>query len=378
MSVHALQAAEAPGARPALATPAVHSYNEWDPLEEVIVGIVEDAVLPEWDTINEVTVPPGEWEPIVRSLTGEKGRPYPPHLVAAARRAVEGFVHILEAEGVTVRRPSRVDHSRPFGTPDWRVECGFCAANPRDLFLVIGDEIIEAPMADRSRYFETWAYRPLLKEYFKAGARWTAAPRPQLLDDLYDQEYRVPEEGEPLRFLVTELEPTFDAAEFARCGRDLFTQRSQVTNELGIEWLQRHLGDGFRIHLLETRDPQAIHLDSTFVPLAPGKVLVNPEYLNLDRLPPALKKWDLLVAPREAYTNPRKRGMLSEWIHLNVLSLDGERVIVEKSQEPLIRALKDWGFKPIPCAFEDYYPFVGAFHCATLDIRRRGTLESYF
>jgi glycine amidinotransferase len=58
--------------------------------------------------------------------------------------------------------------------------------------------------------------------------------------------------------------------------------------------------------------------------------------------------------------------------------LDEKRVVVEKRQEPLIKALKDWGFSPIPCSFEAYYPFMGSFHCATLDIRRRGTLQSYF
>jgi glycine amidinotransferase len=44
----------------------------------------------------------------------------------------------------------------------------------------------------------------------------------------------------------------------------------------------------------------------------------------------------------------------------------------------MIRALKDWGFEPIPCPFLNYAPLGGAFHCATLDIRRRGGLQSYF
>jgi glycine amidinotransferase len=30
------------------------------------------------------------------------------------------------------------------------------------------------------------------------------------------------------------------------------------------------------------------------------------------------------------------------------------------------------------CDLLHYAPFGGSFHCATLDIRRRGTLESYF
>jgi glycine amidinotransferase len=71
-------------------------------------------------------------------------------------------------------------------------------------------------------------------------------------------------------------------------------------------------------------------------------------------------------------------GVVSKWISINLLMLDEERVIVEKQQEPLIKALKDWGFQPIPCSFDSYYPFLGSFHCATLDVRRRGVLQSYF
>jgi glycine amidinotransferase len=51
---------------------------------------------------------------------------------------------------------------------------------------------------------------------------------------------------------------------------------------------------------------------------------------------------------------------------------------VEASQPTLHRALKDWGFEPLPLPFVAYGPFGGAFHCATLDTRRRGAVEDYF
>jgi glycine amidinotransferase len=70
--------------------------------------------------------------------------------------------------------------------------------------------------------------------------------------------------------------------------------------------------------------------------------------------------------------------MCSPWISVNVLALDEKRVIVEQTQGSLIKALAGWGFEPIPCPFANYAPFGGSFHCATLDIRRRGTLASYF
>jgi glycine amidinotransferase len=63
---------------------------------------------------------------------------------------------------------------------------------------------------------------------------------------------------------------------------------------------------------------------------------------------------------------------------MNVLMLDEERVMVERHEEELARRLRDWGLKPILCGFTGFYAFGGSFHCATLDVRRRGTLQSYF
>ncbi len=104
----------------------------------------------------------------------------------------------------------------------------------RDLILVIGNEIIEAPMAWRSRFFEYRAYRSLFKEYFNKGAKWTCAPKPLMGDKLYDQDYpsKTAEERalgiEQGKFITTEFEPCFDAADFTRVGKDIFAQRSQV------------------------------------------------------------------------------------------------------------------------------------------------------
>ncbi|MEY3212931.1 MAG: hypothetical protein RIT28_3412 [Pseudomonadota bacterium] len=354
----------------------VCSYTEWDPLEEVIVGRVEDAVFAAWRVINEHTVPPGEWTEI-EARVGGPGAPYPVELVRRAQACVEGFVQVLEAEGVTVRRPDRVDYARPFATPDWSVTSGFCAANPRDPFIVVGDEIIETPMADRSRYFEANAYRRLFTEYLRRGARWSAAPKPRLLDSLFRPEPPPHAPGARMEFIVNEEEPVFDAADCVRCGTDLFMQRSHVTNALGILWLQRHLGERFTVHEVEHRNPEAIHIDTTLMPLAPGKVLVSPEYIDVARLPAALSRWDVLVAPEPVPTIGDPLGVVSKWGSINILMLDEQRIMVERRQTPLIAKLKDWGFVPIPIDFEAWLPFMGSLHCATLDVRRRGALRSY-
>jgi glycine amidinotransferase len=349
---------------------AVSSHNEWDPLEEVIVGVVDGAVVPRWDTMLEVTMPAGQKAFFRRNAGG----PFPSELIAAARRELEAFVHVLEAEGVTVRRPEVVDFTRPYAAPEWE-STGLYAAMPRDLLLVVADEIIEAPLAWRCRHFEVHAYRALLKEYFRRGARWTAAPPPQLADALYAS---APQAATTDGFtsVISEFEPTFDAADFVRCGRDLFVQRSHVSNAFGIEWLRRHLGDDYRIHEVEVCDRHRMHIDATMLPLAPGKLLVNPE--RMPEVPEIFRTWDVLQAPPPDFAARHPLHMCSHWISMNVLMLDEERVVVERQEEHLIRKLRDWGLKPIRCAFTSFYPFGGSFHCATLDVRRRGELKSYF
>jgi len=69
---------------------------------------------------------------------------------------------------------------------------------------------------------------------------------------------------------------------------------------------------------------------------------------------------------------------VSTWLHMNVLSLDAERVIIQRGEEPLKRLLTNrLGLKTIEVDMLNAYPLGGAFHCWTLDIRRRGTLEKY-
>jgi glycine amidinotransferase len=352
----------------------VCSHNEWDPLEEVIVGRVEGAAIPPWHVTLQSTAPKTTWN-VLKVLSGS---PALPPLVEKAQQELDGFLAILDAEGITVRRPDPLPQTGGYSTPDWTCEAAYNIANPRDLLMVIGDEIVETPMAWRSRYFEPHAYRNLLHEYFRSGARWVAAPKPRLEDSFYNDDYEVPEKGEPARYAINETECTFDAADFTRCGRDLFVTQSNVTNEFGIEWLRRHLGEEYTIHPIETRSRQPMHIDTTFIPLAPGKALYNPEYIDPERLPKVLSSWELRPAPKPAITPGQQIDMSSAWLTMNVVMLDPRKVVVEAGQAPLIKMLSEWGFDPIPCPYQNYYYFGGGFHCSTLDIRRRGTLESYF
>lgn len=148
-----------------MTTNPVGSYNEWDPLEEVIVGVIDGAAVPPWHPAIEATVPPEAWEFYRRNGGGA----FPAEQVEAAREELDGFVRILEAEGVTVRRPDPVDQSRSFGTQAWQSTGGSSHTFPRDIALVAGETIVEATMGWRSYYFATHPFRTIFKDYFRRG-----------------------------------------------------------------------------------------------------------------------------------------------------------------------------------------------------------------
>lgn len=351
----------------------VVSYTEWDPLEEVVVGVVEGATVPPWDSVTKATMPDhAAW-----FFEQYGGKPFPEEMVQKAARELDGLADVLRSFGVTVRRPERVDFSVSYKTPWWE-STGMYAAMPRDVFMVVGETLVEAPMAWRTRYFEAQAYHPLMIEYFRRGARWLPAPRSSMGHGFYDSEYssESPYRDGSKQFPITENEIAFDAADFVRFGADIFVQRSHVTNALGIEWVRRHIDQRIRVHEVEFDDPHPMHIDTTIVPLAPGKLLVNPEWVR--ELPAMFDSWDVRPAPPPAKPFDSALYFSSDWLSINTLSIDEKHVIVEAEEQPLIEMLQDWGFEPVPIPFRNFYPFGGSVHCATLDVRRRGALSRYF
>jgi len=359
--------------------PRVCSHNEWDPLEEIIVGRAENAYLPQFGLEIKANSRDEIWD----FLESNGGKPFPEPHIKKAIAEVEEFCNILKHEGVDVKRPDILDWSAHYETPDFK-STGMYAAMPRDIWLTVGEEIIEAPMAWRSRFFEYRAYRPLMKEYFKAGAKITTAPKPLMSDDLYDQGYEINDNQQKFdlmaegRFMTTEFEPCFDAADFMRCGRDIFAQRSQVTNMFGIEWMQSHLGPDYKVHVLSFKDQNPMHIDATFNVIGPGLVLCNPER-RCHQLDMFIKKgWKCVEVPKHVMDPNHPLWFSSKWLSMNVLMLDEKRVVCSKDEEPTHKMFRKLGIEPIPVDMKFANSLGGAFHCWTCDIRRRGTLESYF
>ena len=363
----------------------VSSWNEWDPLEEIVVGLADHACYepsePATRPVERGEVPFGTPFP-----TGPKPR----EAVDRANADLTALVALLESRGVTVRRPTPFDFSAAIRTPDFEVDNQYCAVCPRDVLITIGEEIIEAPMSRRARFFEYLAYRAVVRQYWHTDERvlWTAAPKPSMAAAMYreefwswplDERYRRMHESE---FCVTQEEALFDAADICRFGRDIIVQESMTTNRAGIVWLRRHLGGrGIRVHPVHfPLDLFPSHIDCTFVPLRPGLVLTNPERplrAGEERLF-ADNGWQLLDAPQPTLTNDEmpRYCQSSKWLSMNVLSLSPTTVICEENEYPLHELLDAHGFEVLTVPFRGVYEFGGSLHCATWDVRRGGTCDS--
>ncbi len=363
----------------------VSSWNEWDPLKHVIVGRADG---------TQIQAP----EPAVQLDFPDQGFPLgnfgslPEEMEKKAVALLDNFAAILEKRGIRVDRPTPLDFSQAIETPDWKQDTMFGCMPPRDVLLTVGNEILEAPMSFRSRWFEYLCYRPLLEQYYKEDLnfRWETAPKPRLTQEAYKkefwQEWNALSESEQWErtknsdWIITEAEPLFDAADVARLGKDLFVQKSMVTNDAGIDWLRLHYPD-HRVHKVTYREMLPWHIDATLIPLRPGLVLVNPERPPLSDAHNELFKqngWELVEAPKSVRKEKMPLCTCSLWLNMNCLVIDPKTICVEAAETPMMELLDKYGFEVIPVPLFEVSPFGGGLHCATADVYREGSLEDYF
>lgn len=88
--------------------PVINSHNEWDPLEEVIVGRAENACVPPFT----VEVKANTYEKYWDFYEKHGGRPFPSEHLKKAINEIGEMCYILKQEGVKVRRPDIIDHEK--------------------------------------------------------------------------------------------------------------------------------------------------------------------------------------------------------------------------------------------------------------------------
>src|SRR6478672_11340981 len=87
---------DATDAAPADRVSPVNSHNEWDPLEEVIVGRLEGAVIPSDHPVVTCNIP----GMAARAQSLLAGFRYPQIMIEPAQRELDDFVALLQSLGI--------------------------------------------------------------------------------------------------------------------------------------------------------------------------------------------------------------------------------------------------------------------------------------
>ena len=305
----------------------INSFNEWDPLKRVIVGVADYANWPINDPVFNLESQKTTWKE-----TPVPSGAVPQWIINEANEDLQILSDILTNLGVDVVRPYKFD---------FQSEDGMYNYCPRDRFLVVGEYIIDVPMMYPCRDMEMMSYDSVLS----ATSKYVVMPR----------EFN----GEKL---------ILDAANVLRLGSDkmLFLE-SASGNRAAYKWLCNRFPD-VTIELCNFYS--GVHIDSTIVALREGLVLLNASRVNESNCPKMFADWEKIfvddVVPQNFYQYP----YASKWIALNMFSVDPQTVILDSRQSSLARMLEKKGFTTIPLDLRHSRTLGGGFHCVTLDLIR--------
>lgn len=336
-----------------------HVQNEWGNLKEIIVGTTKGAQVPTvgdkcLHSIDYAHLSDGEFQ-------NRPSGPYPNQVMEEMEEDLEGIVNTLTDLGVKVHRPIDRDFSERIKTDNWEVD-GYYNYCPRDSMLVINDKVIATPMTLRHRSNEAETCKPLFEP-----SSWVEAPKPKLLDSIYQRnDLSIP--------TLLDGEPVFDAANVIKHNNDLLYLVSNTGNKDGAKWLEQYckenFGQEYNVHLAENVYAY-IHIDTTFVFLGEGKVLVNPSRVNQNNLPKLLNSFDVIMSPEPFPTQVMEDWCsASPWLGMNILPINDKLCMVEENQKMLMSKLKTFGIESIPTRMRHARTFSGGPHCVTLDVVR--------
>lgn len=357
----------------------VNVYTEWGKLEEVILGSSRLFNHSGIDSTFRFLYDNGDGKFSEREMTPRIDQRY----IDERQEDLDSLAELLESEGVTVRRPNRLEEVKPIVTPDFSSSTT-ASDSPRDMFMAYGDTIIESPPTNRKRFFEQQLLRDIFRDYFNRGAGWIAAPRPLLSDESVDYSFWKDNLDKPIpepEQVDPAMDIAFDTANALKFGKDIVFNVATDNHALGYNWLKRTLPRETRVHPIRLSDS---HIDGHFIPIAPGRLLCNEVvmYGNYERLPEQLQKWDRIpiLDPATDFEYPSDHLQMASSVGMsvNVLSLDEERILIRDTAKLTIRALARAGFTPIPVQLRHSELFGGGIHCSTVDVRRKEDLEDYF
>lgn len=316
------------------------SQNEWGKLKKVIVGVADYATVPQVD-LSVRTINYADRKNISDIPVGI----YPQQVIQEANEDLEIFVNFLKNERVEVVRPKKEKTNY----------YNFC---PRDVIFTHKNISIATPMPLKCRS-DAWKPFDDIFDFEVIPCKYS--------DNLYNLECV----GNKDILALTEESPSFDAANILRSNDDILYLVSNSGNISGARLLQEILGDNAKVNLLQGVYSY-MHIDTTIAFLREGLMLLNPERIKtVDVLPEPFKKWDVIWCPKPVDIGYYPGyNHASEWVNMNLFSINENLVALEEHQEPTRRELEKHGIECAMLPMRHGRTLSGIFHCVTLDLER--------
>lgn len=317
------------------------SSNEWSKLKKVVVGISEEAKIPDID-LSLRSINYADKTNLNDIIVGN----YPSKVIEETAEDLEIFVNFLKTQNVEVVRPEK-------NNPKYYNYC------PRDSVFIHNDLVLATPMPIKSRKNEWKSFEKYLKNPISIECSFHK--NLYNLNCLNDKDI----------LALTEFSPAFDAANIIRADEFVLFLISNTGNKKGATLLQQFLGNDVKVKVLQNVYSY-IHIDSTVAFLREGLMLLNPERIkDKNILPKPFCNWDAIWCPEPVdigyYGNYNNA---SKWINMNLFSINENLVVLEEHQNNLRTELEKYKIECAMLPMRHQRTLGGGFHCVTLDLER--------
>jgi N-dimethylarginine dimethylaminohydrolase len=318
----------------------INCFNTFDPLQEMILGDVDHAVIEYCDPSQQDRLK---------------------HIFDKTKHELDVIQDMFKKAGVRVHRPTPLPNKKVI-TPYWTSRGIKIPLTPRDTILTLGQTVIETASWQKERFFETYYYR----NAFAETDRWISMPLPR-------HDYK-----EIQTDIVPNQDPILDAPAILKYGKDLFVSAGGSHNDKGIKWLRSCFPE-YRIHQLT--DPFMGHLDSHITILRPGLLMTHHDKLLL---PNFFSDWEVIqVNPQHDRNMSDKQTLVDAKVQdddfantvlaVNTFSIDRNTVVMYDHYKTNSYLIKQLESKKIDIQFVKFtysHFFNQGVTCITNDLAR--------
>lgn len=301
----------------------IQSNDEWSPLKSIIVG---SAIQANWPT-------KGEFRNLEKTTqwhsTPVPSGPVSKQIIEKTNLDLDRLANLLTGRGVEVTRPDYMDFQALDGMYN------YC---PRDRLLILDDRVVDCNMTYDVRLQEIQALDMVTND-----ADVIQVPRQQELK--------------------------FDAANVARFGKNMLYLISESGTPQGFEWCKKTFTE---YNWYATDSYGGVHIDSTFVPVREGLIVLNKDRLKNKPLPDFLNSWDKIWIGKEDISDKPfvDYPYASNYIQLNFLMIDPSTAVTDINTGKLKQQLEDHDIEVLESPLYHSRTLGGGHHCVTLDTLR--------